>query len=110
MLFQVKLIEKVDINARKNKIFSAKNSLFLTDLSSKWWRIYASVELGNYLYDYESLMLDIKCIGRFSDNLKHNRLMMMSLGSPGINNYAPLQIGNSVKGKNLLPEEENSFL
>ena len=35
----------VDINARKNKIFSAKNSLFLTDLSSKWWRIYASVEL-----------------------------------------------------------------
>ena len=33
----------VDINAGKNKIFSAKNSLFLSDLSSKWWRIYASV-------------------------------------------------------------------
>ena len=44
-LFQVKHIEKVNINARKNKIFSAKNSLFLTDLSSKWWRIYASVDI-----------------------------------------------------------------
>ena len=43
LLFQVKHIEKVDINARKNKIFSAKNSLFLSLLSSKWWRIYASV-------------------------------------------------------------------
>ena len=42
-LFQVKYIEKFDINARKNKIFSVKNSLFLADLSSKWWRIYASV-------------------------------------------------------------------
>ena len=28
LLFQVKHIEKVDINARKNKIYSAKNSLF----------------------------------------------------------------------------------
>ena len=65
LLFQVKHIEKVDINARKNKIFSAKISLFLTDLSSKWWRIYASVQVcfilvGNYLRpsnNYRQLIL-----------------------------------------------------